>query len=540
MADVAARNHADFDCDYVVIGSGFGGSVSALRLSEKGYSVIVLEKGRRLGAADFPKTNWNLKKWMWWPKMGWRGPFKMTFLRHVTVLSGVGVGGGSLVYANTLPVPKRPFFTSLSWAHLADWEAELKPHYEMALHMLGAAPNPNFYEGDLALKSIAEEMGRGDHFHTVNTSVYYGEPGVTVPDPYFDGKGPDRTGCIHCARCMIGCKDNAKNTLDKNYLYLAEGLGCEVRADSQVFDVRPLSGGGYEIDYRQTAEGADRRVRARGVIISGGVMGTLPLLLKLKASSLPKLSDRLGETIRTNSESIIHVTSLDKTKDLAQGVAITSIVHIDDDSHIEIVRGPKGSGFWRFLSGLHTSGSNGMVRLINAGLGMMRHPIRFIRALTVRDFAKSSQILLFMQTLDSTLRFGRGRFGGLTSSVSTGEAPKASIPMATEIANRFAEKVDGVPLSLFTETLLNIPTTAHILGGCCMGKDASEGVIDKDNRVFGYENMYVADGSMISANPGVNPSLSITALAERAMSKIPAKGAERAMDSELLMTSEIN
>ena len=512
----------EMNADYIVIGSGFGGSVSALRLSEKGYKVIVLEKGRRFATSDFPNSNWQLRKWLWMPLLRFIGPFKMSFFRHQTVLSGVGVGGGSLIYANTLPVPKQNFFKAPSWAHMADWETELKDHYDMALNMLGAVEQPRDFVGDRYLNEIATEDGQADKVQKVRTGVYYGETNVSVADPYFDGKGPGRTGCVHCGRCMIGCRDNAKNTLDKNYLYLAEGLGCEIRPQCEVIKVAQLKDGGYRIDFKN-AKGKRDVLNAKGVIFSGGVMGTLPLLLKLKGTSLPLLSDQLGMNIRTNSESLIQVISAPNEEDFSEGVAITSIYHVDADTHLELVRYPKGSGFFRLLMAPHVEGKYSWERIIRAILIMAYHPIKWLKAATVRDVAKKSQILLFMQSLDSTLQFYRSRFFGMRSKISKGKAPTSSIPLASKLAKRFAEKSNGVAASMMTETLFNIPTTAHILGGCTMGETVEEGVIDKDNKVFGYHNMYVVDGSMISANIGVNPSLTITALAERAMSKIAPK-----------------
>lgn len=517
--------------DFAIIGSGFGGSVAALRLAEKGYRVVVLEKGDRFGPADFPTSNWQLPRWMWLPALGWRGLFQMTFLRHMTVLSGVGVGGGSLVYANTLPEPNRSFFEAPSWRHLADWQRELRPHYETARRMLGVAPNPRMWEGDRILEAVAQEAGRGDGFAPVDVAVYFGEPGVTSPDPYFGGRGPDRTGCIHCGHCMLGCKDNAKNTLDKNYLYLAEQLGAEVRPGCEVTDVRPRGApgatndgvDGYAIDFRSRQRPKRRSLNARGVVFAGGVMGTLPLLLKLRGGSLPRLSPRLGQDIRSNSEAIIGAIALDREKDLSQGVAITSIARLDEHSSLEVVRYPRGSGFFRLLGGPHAAGRTALARVGGALAQLLKAPLRNLRAFTVRDFARSSQMLLFMQTLDSTLEFRRGWRGQLCSRLGQGPAPTTSIPMATDYARRFARKLDGELFSLWTETVFGIPTTAHILGGCVMGRDATEGVIDAENRVFGYRRMYVVDGSAISANPGVNPSLTITALAERALSRIPPR-----------------
>jgi cholesterol oxidase len=513
------------DVDFLIVGSGFGGSVSALRLAEKGYKVVVLEKGRRWKAEDFPKTNWDLRNWMWMPELGLRGIFKMTFLRHVTVLHGVGVGGGSLVYANTLPTPTDEFFAAKSWAHLADWKTELAQHYPTARTMLGSAKNPRLHRGDEILKQIGEELGRQGHHHPTDVAVFFGEPGKTVPDPYFGGKGPDRTGCIHCGACMTGCRVGAKNTLDRNYLYLAEKLGVVVRPETEVSAVRPIDGE-YQVEF------TGGTLRAKQVIFSGGVMGTLPLLLAMKAdpAGLPKLSDRLGDLIRTNSEALIGVLSPDSNADFATGVAITSILHTDDHSHVEPVRYGPGSGFFRFLALPHARGSNPVTRILSAVMSFAKAPLLHIRAYLAKDFAKQSQILLYMRTLEGTLSFrlGRGVRTGLTRGLVSqlddpAQAPQASIPEASDIAERFAEKAGGVVLSMSTETLLGVPSTAHILGGCCMGKDASEGVIDAEHRVHGYPGLFVIDGSAMSANPGVNPSLTITALAERAMSRIPAK-----------------
>ncbi|MDJ0838343.1 MAG: GMC oxidoreductase [Acidobacteriota bacterium] len=516
-----------FDYDYIVIGSGFGGSVSALRLSQKGYKVLVLEKGKWLKAHDFPKTNWNLKKWLWLPQMRFFGLFKLTFFRHVATLSGVGVGGGSLVYANTLPVPKSNFFRADTWAHLADWEEELQPHYMTAKTMLGANPNPYRTLGDTVLEEMADEMGKRDHFDRTNVAVFFGKPGETVPDPYFGGKGPERTGCNYCGGCMLGCRYNSKNTLDKNYLHLAQLEGAEIQAESEVVDVRPLGADdgsdGYKVTWRQSTRRFGRKqgsFTCRGVVFSGGVLGTISLLLKLKQSSLPKISDRLGTGIRTNNESLIGVTALDGETDFSKGVAIGSILHTDDHSHLEPVRYSPGNGFWRLGMSPLVSGGNAITRLAKAAWDVVRHPIKNFKMATVDDWSKRTQILLFMQSLNSTLRFTRGLFG-MKTKMEDGPAPTSFIPEANKLARRFADKVDGQPAILISETVFGIPTTAHILGGATMGSNGDEGVIDSENRVFGYQNMMICDGSMISANIGVNPSLTITALSERAMSKIP-------------------
>lgn len=513
--------------DYVIIGSGFGGSVSALRLSEKGYKVLVIEKGKWFGKDDFPETNWQLRKWMWLPKLGMQGLFKLTFFRHVAILSGVGVGGGSLVYANTLPVPTKNFFTSSSWSHLADWETELKPFYPLALQMLGAEKNPSIRHSDRVMQELAKRIGKEDKFDTTTVAVYFGKPGVTVPDPYFDGKGPERTGCIQCGGCMLGCRYNSKNTLDKNYLYLAQQLGADIIAEKEVYDVIPHGKDGidgYEIKYKDSLSYFPNKssVKAKGVIFAGGVLGTVSLMLKLKLGSLPKLSEKLGFGIRTNSESLIGVTTFDKNKSFSEGVAIGSIIHTDDNSHIEPVKYSEGSGFWRIFMAPMVQGNSMAGRFFNMVKDFVTKPIDNLKVFFVDDWSKRTHILLFMQTIDSTLRFTKGIFG-MSTSIDTGKAPTSAIPEAQFLANEVAAIINGKAMVMSTETLLGIPTTAHILGGACMGKDASEGVIDKDNNVFNYHNMLVCDGSMISANPGVNPSLSITAISERAMSKIPLK-----------------
>ncbi|HLT39086.1 MAG TPA: GMC oxidoreductase, partial [Enhygromyxa sp.] len=528
------------DFDYVVIGSGFGGSVSALRLVERGYDVLLLEKGSELKAEDFPRTNWNLRRWLWMPGLGFRGLFQMRFFRHVTVLAGAGVGGGSLVYANTLPIPKRGFFESPAWASLRDWEQELSPHYRVARRMLGAQTVPFLTAPDRLLEQIARRRGQAEAFASTEVSVFFGSsPGETVADPYFEGQGPERTACTRCGACMTGCRHGAKNSLDKNYLFLARKLGLSLRADCEVVDVRPLGtedgSEGYEIFTREGKGVLGRfrkrgRYTAKGVIFSAGVLGTVDLLLRLRGRSLPRLSEQVGRRVRTNSESLIGVVSERRDEDLSKGVAIGSIYHTDEHSHLEVVRYGAGSGFFRMLMAPHVGGqAPGVVKLAQALLRALGHPIHFLKSYLVPDWAKYTIILLYMRSTEGTLRFRRKgllarRMG---SDLETGQKPVAAIAEATELAEEVAARVDGFTGSLMTETALNIPTTAHILGGACMGADPSEGVIDAEHRVFGYHDMYVIDGSAISANPGVNPSLTITALAERAMSKIPVKQAGR-------------
>lgn len=514
--------------DYIIIGSGFGGSVSALRLSEKGYKVLVIEKGKWFKAKDFPKTNWNLRKWLWMPKLKFFGIMKLSIFRHVAVISGTGVGGGSLVYANTLPVPKKAFYTSGSWGKLASWEEELKPFYKIALKMLGAVPNPKLFDGDKALEQLAEDLGRKEHFEHPNVAVYFGKEGETVKDPYFDGKGPDRTGCNFCGGCMTGCRYNAKNTLDKNYLWLAQKKGAEILAECEVINIIPRGKngeGGYEVTTKSSTKyfSHKKAFRSNGIILSGGVLGTVKLLLKLKKTSLPNLSEEVGNNIRTNNETLISVSSTDKTKDFSRGVAIGSLLHTDENSHLEIVRYSKGSGFWKLLHLPMASGENPVQRILNITGQFLRSPLKWFKTYFIKSWSQSTTVLLFMQSIDSTLRLKRTASGILTTAVSSGKKPTSNIPESHELTNKYSKIVKGNTTSFTLESLAGIPTTAHILGGAVMGKDASEGVINSKNEVFGYNNMYVVDGSMISANPGVNPSLSITAIAERAMHLFPKK-----------------
>ena len=521
--------------DWVIVGSGFGGSVSAHRLTQKGYKVLVIEKGRRVADEDFPKTNWDLKRWMWNPAMGLKGIFQMSFMKHMTVLHGVGVGGGSLVFANTLPTPKSAFFQSGSWSTLADWETELAPHYAMAKRMLGATPNPLMTKGDEVMKEIARDIGREQHFHPTEVAVYFGEPNKTVPDPYFDGEGPDRVGCTFCGACMTGCRVGAKNTLVKNYLYLAEKNGAEVLPETEVTGVRPLDDGGYQIDTRPTfGKGDAKAFTADRVILAGGVMGTMPLLLHMKelASGLPRLSDRVGDFVRSNSESLIAVLSPKKGTNFSKGVAITSILHTDEHSHLEPVRYGAGSGFFRTMLAPHSPGPTALARIWGGMVALMRQPVRWLRALFVSDLAKHSQVLLYMRTLEGTLRMRLGREwrtgyqrGLVTQLDDPSQAPSAFMEEATDLAERFADKTEGVTTTLMTETLLGVPSTAHILGGACISDSPETGVINANHEVFNYPGLYVIDGSAISANPGVNPSLTITTLAERAMSLIEPKHA---------------
>jgi len=517
------------DYDYIIIGSGFGGSVSALRLSQKGYKVLVIEKGKWYKSKEFPKTNWNFKKWLWMPYLRFFGIMKLSIFKHLAIISGTGVGGGSLVYANTLPTPKTAFFNSGSWAGLNDWETELKPYYNEALRMLGAVKNPEFFDGDLGLKKVAKDLGILKKFDATRVAVFFGKPNQKQKDPYFNGEGPERSGCNFCGACMTGCRYNAKNTLDKNYLYFAQKNGAEILAENEVYDVQPIGNTdgsqGYEVSIKSSTKYFNKRkkIKTKAVIFSGGVLGTVKLLLKLKKKSLPNVSDKLGEDIRSNNETLISVSGLDKDKNYSKGIAIGSILEADENSHLEICRYGEGSDAWKLGHLPYVTGSNVVSRLFKTVIKFLKHPIDYFKIYFVNGWAKNTVTLLFMQTLDSTLKFKQNALGQMTSSVSTGKAPTPFIPESIKLVKAYSEAINGVSTSFALETLAGIPSTAHILGGAVMGKDNTTGVIDKDNKVFGYKNMFVIDGAMISANPGVNPSLTITAIAERAMDRIQKK-----------------
>lgn len=520
------------DYDFVIVGSGFGGSVSALRLSEKGYSVLVLEMGKRWSASDFPETTWNLPKYFWKPSLGLYGILQMTMVRDAFFLHGAGVGGGSLVYANTLLVPPDEAFADARWVGF-DWKAALAPHYATAKKMLGAVESPVLVETDRLLRDVAGEMGRGDTFHKHTVGVYFGEPGETAPDPFFDGEGPERTGCTLCGGCMVGCRVGAKNTLDRNYLYLAEKKGAVVQAESRVVDVRPIDGGGYEIEIeRSTGLTHPRRVvRAKGVVFSAGSYGTVDLLMRCKeAGSLPKLSAALGTYVRTNSEALLAVRSRRDDVDYSKGIAITSGAFVDDKTHVEVVRYPSGSDSMSLLTTVLTDDGPGLPRWLRWIGNVLRHPLRFLRSTVPFGWARRTAILLVMQPVDNHLRYELRRpwywpfSKKLDSAPGAGEPAPVYIPVANQVARRMAEKMDGIPQSGLIEVLGNKASTAHILGGCPIGETPDDGVVDARSRVFGYDDMFVIDGSIIPANLGVNPSLTITAMAEHAMSHVPAKG----------------
>jgi cholesterol oxidase len=523
----------EFDFDYIVIGSGFGGSVSALRLAEKGYSVAVVERGKRWRSEDFPATNWSVRKYLWAPLARCFGIQAITLLRDVMVLHGCGVGGGSLVYANTLLVPPDAVFADPRWRALGDWKRDLAVHYATAQRMLGVTTAKCLSETDDVLRAIAHDVGRGDTFHPTEVGVFFGEPGKTVPDPYFGGRGPDRAGCVECGGCMVGCRHNAKNTLDKNYLYLAEQLGVRIIAESEVLDIRPRAGGGYEIDTRKITDWLFKRRRtlsARGVVLSGGVLGTVPLLLKCKQrGSLARLSGRLGTYVRTNSEALVCASSRRPGADYSRGIAISSGFRPNEETHVEMVRYGRGQDFMALLCTLLVGGGPPWPRPLRFLAEIARHPLRFLRFCNPVGWARRTGILLVMQFVPNHMNLVLRRrwfwpFSKRVDSLwdSTERVPKY-FPVANELAERLAAKIDGDASSGLPEVLLNLTSTAHILGGCPMAADASEGVIDRLGRVFGYDNLYVADGSIVPVNLSVNPSLTICALSEWIMSHVEPK-----------------
>lgn len=525
--------------DYLIIGSGFGGSVSAMRLTEKGYSVLVLERGKRFADSDFPKSNWNLPKYLWLPALRFHGFFEMTFMNGLLAFHGSGVGGGSLVYGNVLIEPDDRLFAAPSWRHLNDWKTELQPHYATARKMLGVARNPRLTPADEVCKEIAESLGYGHTFESLPVGVFFGEENVRVADPYFGGAGPERTGCTFCGGCLVGCRFGAKNTLVKNYLYFAEKNGAEVIAEVKVRDIQPLpagqaDGARYEVTFASSTAFLPkpaRRVRARNVIVSAGTIGTLELLFHCRdeTRSLPKISGQLGNRVRTNSENILGATSRTRTVDYSKGLAITSIFSADEVTRVEPVRFADGQNFNRVMTAPLVEGSkNIVVRLLKTLWAIVSHPWDFLYGKIFAHWARYTTILLVMQTEENLTRIRLGRslftFGRKGLVIQNEKEHSAeSLTLAHRVTHAFANKVNGFPAAVFTDSLLNFPSTAHLMGGVPFGRDETEGVIDLNFQVYNYPGLYVVDGSVMPANPGVNPSLTITALAEYAMSKIERK-----------------
>jgi cholesterol oxidase len=506
------------DFDVVVVGSGFGGSVSALRLSEKGYRVGVLEAGRRFTPETLPKTSWDIRNFLWAPRLGLRGIQRITLLKDIVVLSAAGVGGGSLVYANTLYQPPRTFFDDPRWAGITDWAAELAPHYDQASRMLGVTEQPTMTPSDVVIERVARDMGVGATFRRTPVGVFFGTPGKTVPDPYFGGAGPDRTGCIECGNCMIGCRFGAKNRLDVNYLHLAERAGAVIYPDTTVTAVRPRDGGWAVVAGKRT-------FTARQVVLAAGALGTQRLLHAMRDTGvLPAVSPRLGALTRTNSEALLGAQAKAvPEKPFSHGVAITSSFHPDGDTHIEPVRYGPGSNAMGLLSTLLVDGGGRTPRSLRF-LGLaLRHPGLLLRSLSKRRWSERTIIALVMQTLDNSLTVRRTRSGRLTTGPGHGPANPRWIPVGHEAVRRIAAEIGGFPGGTVGD-VFDIPMTAHILGGATIGDAPETGVVDAYHRVFGYPGLHVVDGSAVPANLGVNPSLTITAMAERAMSLWPNNG----------------
>jgi cholesterol oxidase len=535
-----------YDYDWVVVGSGFGGSVSALRLAEKGYKVAVLECGKRFTDKDFPKSTWDIRRYFWAPRLGLRGIFRLSTFKDVSVVSGCGVGGGSLGYACTLYVPPSKFFADPQWGDLADWEKELAPHYAEAQRMLGVADVETDDAADDLLREYGEHIGVGDTYRKTPVGIFFGEPGKTVPDPYFGGEGPERTGCTFCGRCMVGCPHNAKNTLVKNYLYLAEKLGVEVIPNRTVTEIRPLDAEDGSDGYSVTSErsgmipGRGRRsISARGVVVAAGALGTNKLLQRCRlGGALPRISSRLGELVRTNSEMILAVTvPEDYPDDLTKRVAISGSIYPDPNTHIETVSYGKAGDSMGLLYTLLVGDGTRVTRPLKLAGQIVRHPVRFAKVLWPKGWSRRTIILLVMQTLDNAIalrpRLKRSGNVWLQTEQDPEKPNPTFIPGANDAAEWIAERTGGVAQSSVMEALMNIPSTAHILGGAVIGHSPEDGVVDARQRVFGYENLLVCDGAAVPANVGVNPSLTITALAEHAMSEVPDAANRRTSESSV-------
>lgn len=513
--------------DVLIVGSGFGGSVSALRLVEKGYRVGVLEAGRRFTDDELPATSWDVRRFVWAPALGLRGIQRIAKVGQVVVLAGAGVGGGSLNYANTLYQPPAPFYRDPQWGAITDWKDELDPWYEQARRMLGVTQNPTVTASDVVMKQVADDMGAGSTFSLTPVGVFFGrdgaqEPGRTVPDPYFGGVGPERTGCTQCGSCMTGCRVGAKNTLVKNYLHLAEAGGAQVLPDTTVTEVRPRAQGGYAVTTRVAGDRRKQVLTADQVVLAAGTLGTQKLLHRMKARGvLPRLSSRLGVLTRTNSEALLGAATSTVGEDYSRGVAITSSFHPDAVTHVEPCRYGKGSNAMALLQTVLTDGGGRTPRAVKA-LGVALRRPGALRTLAPYRWSERTIIALVMQTLDNSITTYR-RGGRLTSRQGHGAPNPTWIPVGNEAARRMAEVIGGEPGGTVGE-LANIPMTAHFIGGCVIGDGPETGVLDAYQRVYGHPGLHVVDGSSISANLGVNPSLTITAQAERAMALWPNRG----------------
>jgi cholesterol oxidase len=538
-----------YDYDWIVVGSGFGGSVSALRLAEKGYKVAVLECGKRFTDKDFPKSTWDVRRYFWAPRLGMRGIFRLSTFKDVSVVSGCGVGGGSLGYANTLYVPPSKFFKDPQWGDLADWESELAPHYAEAQRMLGVVDVETDDAADDLLREYGEHIGAGDSYRKTPVGIYFGEKGKTVPDPFFGGEGPDRTGCTLCGRCMVGCPVGAKNTLVKNYLHLAEHRGVEVIPDRTVTEIRPIGAADGSDGYTVASERSGmipgrgkRTLRARGVVVAAGALGTNKLLQRCRlGGALPRISTRLGELVRTNSEMILAVTvPEDYPEDLTKRVAISGSIYPDPNTHIETVSYGKAGDSMSLLYTLLVGDGTRVTRPLKLLAQILCHPVRFAKVLWPKGWSRRTIILLVMQTLDNAIALRPKQLPTGNVLLQTEQDPEKPnptfIPVANDAAEWLAERTGGIAQSSVTEALMNVPTTAHILGGAVIGHGPEDGVVDARQRVFGYENLLVCDGSAVPANVGVNPSLTITALAEHAISEVPSASESQSYEANLSAT----
>ncbi len=514
--------------DYIVIGSGFGGSISAMRLAEKGYSVCVVEKGKRFRSEDFPKKNINLFKYLWLPGLRMFGFLRLSFFKNASILTGIGVGGGSLVYANTLFYPPDEFFEADEWTNFSEWKKKLKPFYDKAAFMLGRTVYNKKNPEDLYLKEVAKDYNRLNTFTNVNVGVYL-ENTEEEKDPYFNGLGPLRSICTECAGCMVGCRENAKNTLDKNYLYFAEKFGTLIIAESKVEKIH-LRNGVYSLEIKSTTGLFNHKkslLKTKGIVISGGTLGSMELLLKqkFKYKSLPNLSDKLGYNIRTNSETLCAVSGA-KEK-LNNGLAITSVFNPDPHTHIEIVKYPDGSNAMKAFFGLAVKGATiPLFRTFKLAGKTLINPIKFLKILFTFRWSTNAVIFLVMQSYNNSMRvfWKKNWLGGSLKIKNKGnQKVPAYIDIGQEVMERYAKKVGGIAQNNLLEVFFDRPTTAHILGGSPMGKNKNDGLINERFEVFDYPNMYILDGSVLQSNPGVNPSFSISSIAEYAMSLIPEK-----------------
>lgn len=522
------------DYDVIIIGSGFGGSVPALRLTEKGYRVAVLEQGRRISPEDMRAADEHMRDLFWLPQLGWRGFFVQHPFKHVGIVGGVGVGGGSLVYAAVLLRPKDAFFADPAWTGLGvDWKAELQEPYERASTMLGVVDNPDRGKMDDWLWATADAMGVAETFGPVPQGIHFGRAGEEVSDPFFGGQGPVRTGCTRCGRCLTGCADGAKNSLDKNYLYMAEARGATILPERKAVSIRPLPEGGYEVQTVDPARARARHepLRAKKVIVAAGVVGTLQLLFRCRdeLGTLPGLSKRLGKLVRTNSEAIVAALAPDVDEDLTHGAAISSHFYVGEHTHITQNRFPPGYSFMRWYQGPLVDGATPLRRALRAVVQSIVHPFRSLGSWFAKNWHKRVVVLTVMQSLDSQIafRFERSLLWPfrrrLRSDAAPGQEVPAYIPEANAAARKLADHIGGTAHNNLLESIGNASVTAHILGGCAIGSNADDGVIDADHQVFGHPGLFVTDASAIPANVGVNPALTITALAERFSARFPPK-----------------